>query len=139
MEKRLERPDAQGRPKAVFVKHPSNYQIPSAWNFSRFISSLEKAEEEHGLITEMFESMRGELFDLLPDFGKHLGYDGKAIQSNSTGRKNSNKEEASDPEADWGVHETVSVDAKTCVTKKKEDMVRIQAASHSGHRLRDTS
>ena len=45
------------------------------------------SEEEHGLITEMFESMRGELPDLIPDLGKRLGYDGKAIQGNSTGRK----------------------------------------------------
>ena len=45
------------------------------------------SEGEHGPITEMFESMRGELLDLLPDSGKRLGYGGKAIQSNSTGRK----------------------------------------------------
>ena len=31
--------------------------------------------------------MRGELPDPLADSGKRLGYDGKAVQGNSTGRK----------------------------------------------------
>ena len=118
VEKKLER--AQGAVRAVFIKRPRRYAIPSAWNFSRFMGALAGAEEEHGLITEMFESMREDLFNLLPDFGKRLGYDGKAIRSNSTGRKNRKTGVASDTDADWGCHETASVDTRTGVVKKKK-------------------
>ena len=117
VEKKLER--AQGAVRAVFVKSPSRYAIPAAWNFSRFISALTKAEEEHGLITDMMGRMREDLFNLLPDFGKYLGYDGKAIRSNSTGRKNKKTGRAWDPDADWGSHETISVDTRTGKTQKK--------------------
>lgn len=117
VEKKLER--AQRAVRAVFVKSPSRYAIPAAWNFSRFISALTKAEEEHGLITEMMGRMREDLFNLLPDFGKYLGYDGKAIRSNSTGRKNKKTGRAWDPDADWGSHETISVDTRTGKTQKK--------------------
>ena len=61
------------------------------------------------MITEMVGILREQLMEVLPDFGCHLGYDGKAIESHSTGRRNKDTGEPSDPEADWGVHETAGV------------------------------
>ena len=48
-----------------------------------------------------------------PDFGRHLGYDGKAIESHSTGRIGEGEEHASDPDADWGKYESTGVNGKT--------------------------
>ena len=64
-------------------------------------------------MSAMVESLRASLFAEVPDFGRHLGYDGKAIESHSTGRLAEDKGQTSDPEADWGKHETGGVDAKT--------------------------
>ena len=49
----------------------------------------------------------------VPTSGRTLGYDGKAISSNSTGQKNRKTAKTSDPEADWGKHETSGVDSST--------------------------
>jgi hypothetical protein len=40
------------------------------------------------MVTGMIATLRRELMDELPDFGRHLGYDGKAIESHSTGQVN---------------------------------------------------
>lgn len=56
---------------------------------------------------------------MLPDFGQHLGYDGKAIDSHSTGQVDSKSGHCSDPDADWGHHEIAGVKAKTGNTWKK--------------------
>jgi hypothetical protein len=53
------------------------------------------------------------LMAALPDFGAHLGYDGKAIDSHSTGRVRRTTTQTSDPDADWGKHETRGIDHKT--------------------------
>jgi hypothetical protein len=45
-------------------------------------------EKDQGLISNMVPGLREELMKVLPDFGKHLGYDGKAIESYSTGQVN---------------------------------------------------
>ena len=47
----------------------------------------------------MADALRRRLMDELPGFGRHLGYDGKAVTS--------------DPDADWGKHETRGVDRRT--------------------------
>jgi len=39
--------------------------------------------------------------EVLPDFGQHLGIDGKAIDSYSTGQVDSQSGHCSDPDADW--------------------------------------
>ena len=49
----------------------------------------------------------------MPDFGEHLGYDGKAVDSYSTGQTSRKTGKTSDPDADWGKHETTGVDRKT--------------------------
>ena len=84
-------------------------RVPTDWSFSRFLSNVVELEEALGLITEMVGILREQLMEVLPDFGCHLGYDGKAIESHSTGRRNKDTGEPSDPEADWGVHETAGV------------------------------
>ena len=50
--------------------------------------------------------------EALPGFGRHLGYDGKAVDSHSTGREDAKSGKTSDPDADWGKHETHGVDRR---------------------------
>ena len=97
------------------VRHPSAVRstVPSHWNFSRFLGRVVRLEDERGLVSGMIESLRASLFAELPDFGRHLGYDGKAIESHSTGRVAEDKTKTSDPDADWGKHETGGVNSKT--------------------------
>ena len=59
----------------------------------------------------MIDAMRGELMELPGDFGENLGYDGKAIESRSTGQRSRKTGETSDPEADRGKHEYSGVDS----------------------------
>jgi hypothetical protein len=47
------------------------------------------------------------------DCGQHLGSDGKAIDSHSTGRIDRERGQTSDPDADGGKHETRWVDGRT--------------------------
>ena len=61
--------------------------VPSAWNFSRFLSAVVKLEETQGGIAAMMGPVREQLMEEVEDFGEHLGYDGKAIESHSTGRE----------------------------------------------------
>ena len=60
----------------------------------------------------MMETLRKVLKELLPDLAGRMGYDGKAIDSHSTGQAKRETGKTSDPDADWGKHETVSVDAQ---------------------------
>ena len=83
---------------------------PGSSNFFRFLSNVVKLEKERGLISKMIESRSEELMRLCPDFGENLGYDGKAVRSNSTGLVSRQTGMTSDPEADWGRHETSGVD-----------------------------
>ena len=103
------------------VAHPAQVRstVPSHWNFSRFLRRVVLLENECGLVSAMVESLRASLFEELPDFGRHLGYDGKAIESHSTGRVAEDKGKTSDPDADWGKHETSGVNAKTGAIWKK--------------------
>ena len=92
---------------------PPRSPAPGSSNFSRFLSNVARLEERQGLVSQMIGGMGKELMELCPDFGENLGYDGKAIRSNSTGRKNRGTAETSDPDADWGKHETSGVDSST--------------------------
>ena len=51
--------------------------------------------------------------DEIADFGTHLGYDGKALKSYSSGRMMKCKGRTSDADADWGRHEYGGVDKNT--------------------------
>ena len=92
---------------------PRHDGIPTAWAFSRFLSNVVKLEEESGAVSGMVDALRRRLMAELPGFGRHLGCDGKAVPSHSTGRRNRGTGEASDRDADWGRHEASGVDART--------------------------
>ena len=89
------------------------YGVPDSCNFSRFLSNVIELEETLGLVTAMVPRLREQLMEVLPDFGQHLGYDGKAIESHSTGQVRRRTGETSDPQADWGKHETLGIDSRT--------------------------
>ena len=99
-----------GAAAVVELPAPARSPVPNAWNFTRF---LEAVESETGAVTGTVDALRGQLKEALPDFGAHLGYDGKAIESHSTGRANRATGETSDKDADWGKHETRGMDTKT--------------------------
>ena len=103
------------------LTHPAAVRstVPSHWNFSRFLGRVVRLEDERGLVSAMIGSLRASLFEELPEFGRHLGYDGKAIESLSTGRVPKGGEYASDPDADWGKHETTGVNGKSGAIWKK--------------------
>ncbi|MCY4357487.1 MAG: hypothetical protein OXD01_08205 [Gammaproteobacteria bacterium] len=63
--------------------------------------------EETELVSEMMEMLLEELKELLPDFAERMGYDGKAIDSHSTGQAKRETGKTSDPDADWGKHKTM--------------------------------
>uniref|UniRef100_UPI0025CDDFD3 transposase n=1 Tax=uncultured Lamprocystis sp. TaxID=543132 RepID=UPI0025CDDFD3 len=97
----------------------AHYAVPDSWNFSRFLANVIELEETLGMVTGMITTLREQLMEVLPEFGRHLGYDGKAIESHSTGRVNRTTGETSDPDADWGKHETSGIDARTGKPWKK--------------------
>ncbi len=88
--------------------------MPSTWNFSRFLSSVARLEEERGLIA----GMTGRLWEPLME-EEDLGDDGKGLRSHSTGRKSRKTGQSSDPEADWGRHETRGKDGRTGRLRRK--------------------
>jgi hypothetical protein len=95
------------------IPEEPRYLLPNAWNFSRFLRNIITLEETLGMVSELTVSLRQLLMDELPGFGTHLGYDGKAIASYSTGQINQETKQTSDPDADWGKHETHGIDTKT--------------------------
>ena len=116
----LVKDELTGRMKVVWPEPEApRYGVPSSWNFSRFLANLIQLETEKGLISAMTVQLREQLMAVLPDFGLHLGYDGKAIASHSTGQTFSTTGQTSDPDADWGQHETFGVDQRTGKLWKK--------------------
>jgi len=107
----LERDEQTGKMKVIrSAAQAPYYQVPMSWNFSRFLKNVIQLEDEQKMISEMVHKLREDLMVELPDFGKHLGYDGKAIDSYSTGQQNRETGQTSDPDANWGKHETKGVD-----------------------------
>ena len=104
---------ADGGAAVVHLPSPRRDGVPTAWAFSRFVAGVAKLEDEVGAVSGMVAALRRRLMDELPGFGRHLGYDGKAVDSHSTGRAKAATGKPSDPDADWGKHETHGVDAKT--------------------------
>jgi hypothetical protein len=110
-EARLERDEKTGKMKVIRSEAQApHYQVPMSWNFSRFLKNVIALEDEQKMISEMVRRLRESLIAELPDFGKHLGYDGKSINSYSTGQQNRKTGQTSDPDANWGKHETKGVD-----------------------------
>ncbi len=75
-------------------------KIPTSSAYSRFINKLIEHEEN---ISNIFDTLVSELTKLLPDFGKHLACDSKAIDSLANPHKYDNLEEDGrrDIDADW--------------------------------------
>ena len=73
--------DAQtGQARVVSLSAPVFDNVPAPSNFSRFLSNVVGVEKERGLVSGMMEVLRDRLMEVLPDFGRHLGYDGKAVE-----------------------------------------------------------
>ena len=98
--------DEDGRLCVEWIAAPMRLSLPNEWNWSRFLHWVIELEHETGVLSAMLEKMRHQLMDELPDFGRYLGYDGKAVKSHSTGRVNKATGKTSDPDADWGKHQT---------------------------------
>ena len=72
-----------------------------------------RLERRSGMVSDLVPRLRRELIRALPDYGKHLGTDGKAIRSHSTGRTLKGKGRTSDPDADRGFHAHKGVNKRT--------------------------
>ena len=103
----------EGGSRVVWLSAPRRDSVPSHWNFSRFVRRLVELERRAGVFEAMMRRMGEELREALPDFGEHLGYDGKAVASHSTGRVSGRTGSVSDRDADWGRHQTRGVDGRT--------------------------
>ena len=108
--RRIETDPDRGAPVARIVPAPRRDGIPSDWNFSRLVANVVELEGERGLAGGMMDTLRRRLTEALPDYGEHLGCDGKAVGSHSTGRRDRRTGKTSDPDANWGRHETRGVD-----------------------------
>lgn len=81
----------------------SKKQIPVADVYSRFLKNLYNNEQ---LLDEIFNQLIDEVQILLPDFGKDLAIDGKALSSVATGyNKNKKTDGRRDLDANWGIKE----------------------------------
>ena len=94
------------------VDYPPRLSLPDEWAFSRFMRAGLDLLKEHDYIEDMFNELRVQLRELLPDYGVHLGADGKKIESHSTGRRMKRTGKPSDEDADWGKYEKKGVDKK---------------------------
>ena len=97
---------------AVCAPSPRRDGAPTAWAFPRFLANVVSLEEKTGAVSAMADALRRRLMDELPGFGRHLGYDGKALASHSTGKRKAATGRTSDPDADRGRRGTGGVDAK---------------------------
>lgn len=75
-------------------------KVPGPWCYTRFLKSL---MEQEVLIEGMFDQLVKQIGEALPDFGKHLAMDSKAISSFAK-RKNKNeaRDGRRDTDADYG-------------------------------------
>ncbi len=74
---RYEIESSEGRSELTVIDSPPRTPAPGSHNFSRFLSNVVKLEKRHGLVSAMIDSLRGELMELLPDFGETLGLTGE--------------------------------------------------------------
>lgn len=75
-------------------------QVPPPWVYTRFLINLMAYET---LIDGMFEQLVEQIREVLPDFGKHLAMDSKAIESFAAGKNRNEKADGRrDIDADYG-------------------------------------
>lgn len=77
--------------------------VPPSWVYTRFLKKLIKHKKQ---IEEIFDDLVEQIKELLPELGKHLAMDSKAISSFAK-RQNKNQEEDGrrDTDADYGKKE----------------------------------
>jgi len=80
--------------------------VPPPWAYTRFLRNV---MANSAAIGKMFDGLVRELEALLPDLGRELAMDGKAISSYANGKRGepAGKEEPGrrrDEDAEWGVH-----------------------------------
>ena len=100
------------------VDYDPRITLSDDWAFSRFLTSMLDTLGERDYLREMFDQLRDQLMEAIPDFAMYLAYDGKAVESHSTGRTNKQTGKTSDTDATWGRHETVSIDKNGNAWKK---------------------
>ena len=77
-----------------------NGKVPTPWAFSRFLHKVLMHQAE---VEEMFEGLVRELKKIVPDFGKRLAIDSKAIKSYAAKKNKNEKEDGRrDLDADYG-------------------------------------
>ncbi len=89
---------------------PAEVVVPKSYNYTRFLKKLLKHEDE---IEKMFNTLVSKIKELLPDFGKILAYDGKALPSLSKHKPKDEKGKEDgrrDEDADYGVKKYCGVD-----------------------------
>ena len=74
--------------------------VPSASVYSRFLNKLFKHQER---IDAMFDELVETLRALLPDFGKRLAIDSKAVDSHGRPAKSQGQDDRRETDANWGV------------------------------------
>lgn len=77
-------------------------QVPLSWTYTRFFKTVMAHES---LINEMFDRLVRQLSKVLPDFGRHLAIDSKAIESFASGKNAKNSDGRRDTDADYGKKE----------------------------------
>ena len=102
-----------GRVAWVGKRRPMRTTVPNAWAFPRSMANVVCLERRAGMVSDLVPRLRRELMQALPDYGRFLGADGKAIPSHSTGRTLKGKGRTSDPDADRGVHAHKGVNQRT--------------------------
>lgn len=81
--------------------------VPTSWAFNNFLKNLVRHE---ATVERMFDELVENLMKALPDFGRTMAFDGKAIDSHARGKKKEEGEEQKeadgrrDTDADWGKH-----------------------------------
>ena len=75
-------------------------KVPPAWSYTRFLKKLLKHEKQ---IDAIFDRLVKELSEILPDFGKQLAIDSKAIASFAKGKNQKQTADGRrDTDADYG-------------------------------------
>ncbi len=96
--------------------------VPSKDAYSSMLKKLMNNQEE---IDRMFDDLIKELKKYLPELGRHLAIDSKAIESYAKGTKDS--KESADRQADWG--------KKTYKGKRKDGSIWEKIVSWFGYKL----
>ncbi len=115
------------------------WRCPTSSAFTRFHQQLAQLEQRDGLFSELLAGQVETLMELLPDFGRQLGFDGKWVASWASGQavgkaaKDTSPEpgqggqadarrakptRTGDPDADWGVKRIYKKGAAKVLTQR---------------------